>query len=43
VFGGAAGAALLHFVEEHHLSPAEIQQLKRVLARRAGDAKTKEK
>src|SRR4051812_4524512 len=24
VFGGATGAALLHFVEEHDLSPAEI-------------------
>jgi predicted transcriptional regulator len=26
---------LLHFVEEHDLSAAEIEQLKRVLARRA--------
>ena len=43
VFGGATGAALLHFVEEHDLSPAEIEQLKRVLARRATDATKKEK
>ena len=47
VFGGATGAALLHFVEEHDLSRAEIEQLKRVLARRAsaagGDATKKEK
>ena len=35
VFGGATGAALLHFVEEHDLSRAEIEQLKRVLSRRA--------
>jgi BlaI family penicillinase repressor len=34
VFGGATGAALLHFVEEHDLSPAEIEQLKKVLARK---------
>ena len=34
VFGGATGAALLHFVEEHDLSPAEIQRLKRVLERK---------
>ncbi len=34
VFGGATGAALLHFVEEHDLSPAEIEQLRRVLARK---------
>src|SRR5688572_28828510 len=39
VFGGATGAALLHFVEEHDLSPAEIEQLKRVLARRAAESK----
>ena len=39
VFGGATGAALLHFVEEHDLSPAEIEQLKRVLARRATDTR----
>src|SRR5688572_19174349 len=32
VFGGATGAALLHFVEEHDLSPDEIEQLRRVLA-----------
>ena len=34
VFGGATGAALLHFVEEHDLSPEEIDQLRRGLARR---------
>ncbi len=34
VFGGATGAALLHFVEEHDLSPEEVEQLKRVLARK---------
>ncbi|MGB7159470.1 MAG: BlaI/MecI/CopY family transcriptional regulator [Tepidisphaeraceae bacterium] len=34
VFGGATGAALLHFVEEHDLTPAEIEHLRRVLARR---------
>ena len=34
VFGGATGAALLHFVQEHDLSPDEIQQLRRVLARK---------
>ena len=34
VFGGATGEALLHFVEEHDLSPAEIEQLKKVLARK---------
>ena len=34
VFGGATGAALVHFVEEHDLSQAEIEQLRRVLARR---------
>ena len=34
VFGGATGAALLHFVEEHDLSPDEIEQLRRVLARK---------
>jgi len=34
VFGGATGAALLHFVEEHDLTPAEIEQLRRVLARK---------
>lgn len=31
VFGGATGAALLHFVEQHDLTPDEIEQLKRVL------------
>ncbi len=31
VFGGATGAALLHFVEQHELTSAEIEQLKRVL------------
>ena len=36
VFGGAAGAALLHFVEQHDLTPAEIEQLKRVLDRKKG-------
>ena len=34
VFGGATGAALMHFVEEHDLTPAEIEQLRRVLARK---------
>jgi BlaI family penicillinase repressor len=34
VFGGATGAALIHFVEEHDLTPAEIEQLRRVLASR---------
>ena len=34
VFGGATGAALMHFVEEHDLTPDEIEQLRRVLARR---------
>lgn len=41
VFGGATGAALLHFVEEHDLSPAEIEQLRRILARRAGTSDLK--
>ena len=35
VFGGAAGAALLHFVEEHDLTADEIEQLKQVLTRKA--------
>ncbi len=34
VFGGATGAALVHFIEEHNLTPADIEQLRRVLARR---------
>jgi BlaI family penicillinase repressor len=34
VFGGAAGAAMLHFVEEHDLTPGEIEQLKKVLSRK---------
>jgi BlaI family penicillinase repressor len=34
VFGGATGAALMHFVEEHDLTPAEIEQLRRLLARK---------
>ena len=34
VFGGATGAALLHFVEEHDLTPEEIEQLKQVLKRK---------
>ena len=34
VFGGATGAALLHFVQEHELTAAEIEQLRRVLARK---------
>jgi BlaI family penicillinase repressor len=34
VFGGATGAALMHFVEEHDLSQAEIEQLRRVLLAR---------
>ena len=34
VFGGATGAALMHFVEEHDLTAAEIEQLRRVLARK---------
>lgn len=34
VFGGATGAALMHFVEEHNLTPTEIEQLRRVLAAR---------
>ena len=34
VFGGAAGAALVHFLEEHDLTPEELQELRRVLARR---------
>ncbi len=34
VFGGATGAALMHFVEEHDLTPAEIEQLRRMLARK---------
>ena len=34
VFGGATGAALMHFVQEHDLTPAEIEQLRRVLARK---------
>lgn len=38
VFGGETGAALLHFVEEHDLSPAEINELKRVLARKGKSA-----
>src|SRR5687768_1281825 len=36
VFGGATGAALLHFVEQHDLTRAEIEQLKRVLAQKKG-------
>jgi BlaI family penicillinase repressor len=31
VFGGATGAALLHFVEEHDLTADEIERLKQVL------------
>ena len=34
VFGGATGAALVHFVEEHDLSQAEIDRLRRALAAR---------
>ncbi len=34
VFGGAAGAALVHFVEAHDLSPAEIEQLRKVLSKK---------
>ena len=34
VFGGAPGAALLHFVEEHDLSAEEIERLKHVLSRK---------
>ena len=34
VFGGAAGAMLVHFVNENPLSPEEVEQLKRVLARK---------
>jgi BlaI family penicillinase repressor len=34
VFGGATGAALVHFVEEHDLSEAEIERLRRALAAR---------
>lgn len=34
VFGGETGAALMHFVEEHDLTPADVEQLRRVLARR---------
>jgi BlaI family penicillinase repressor len=34
VFGGATGAALLHFVQEHDLTREEIEQLRRVLAAR---------
>ena len=36
VFGGATGAALLHFVEQHDLTPGEIEQLTRVLEQRKG-------
>ena len=36
VFGGATGAALLHFVEQHDLTAAEIEQLKRVLEQKRG-------
>ena len=34
VFGGATGAALVHFLEEHDLTPQDVEQLRRVLARR---------
>src|SRR3954470_4088858 len=34
VFGGATGAMLVHFVNESPLTPDEIGQLKRVLARK---------
>ncbi len=36
VFGGATGAALLHFVEQHDLTAEEIEQLKRVLDQKKG-------
>lgn len=36
VFGGATGAALLHFVEQHDLTPGEIEQLTRVLEQKKG-------
>lgn len=31
VFGGAMGAALLHFVSHQRLSPKEVRELKRIL------------
>jgi BlaI family penicillinase repressor len=34
VFGGSAGPMLVHFVNETDLSPEEIDQLKRILARK---------
>ena len=34
VFGGAAGAMLVHFVNETPLTPEEVAQLKKVLARK---------
>jgi BlaI family penicillinase repressor len=34
VFGGAAGAMLVHFVNETPLTPDEIAQLKKVLSRK---------
>jgi BlaI family penicillinase repressor len=34
LFGGATGALLAHFVEDAHLSRAEIDQLRRMLDRR---------
>ena len=36
VFGGATGAALLHFVEQHDQTPGEIEQLTRVLKQKKG-------
>ncbi len=36
VFGGGAAAALLHLVEQHDLTPAEVDQLRRVLDEKKG-------
>ena len=38
VFAGDAGSLLLHFVEEVELTPAEIDELRRVLDRKEEDA-----
>src|SRR5436305_1698014 len=35
VFGGAVGPMLVHFVSQSKLSPAEIEQLKRLLEQKA--------
>ena len=38
VFDGAAAPAVAHFLEEAHLSPREIEQLKRILDQGPGGA-----